>query len=61
MFLTNYGLLQFSSRKKKKRMRTDDLELIAIGTATGNILLYSVVKGDLHTQLVSFYVSNNAC
>jgi hypothetical protein len=36
-------------------MRTEDLELIAIGTATGNILVYSVAKGDLHTQLVDIY------
>lgn len=31
----------------------EDLDLIAIGTTNGNILLYSVAKGDIHTQFVS--------
>jgi WD40 repeat protein len=49
------------SPKKKRKRRTSDnvtqevqsLELLALGTVTGNILLYSVVKSDLHSQLTA--------
>ncbi|XP_041353730.1 WD repeat-containing protein 43-like [Gigantopelta aegis] len=46
-----------SSRKKKKRKsggasEIGELDLIAVGTTNGSILLYSVVKGELQTQLV---------
>ncbi|XP_013780540.1 WD repeat-containing protein 43-like [Limulus polyphemus] len=48
----------FSSPKKKKRKNAEDnreavknLDLIALGTASGNILLYSVLHGDLYSQL----------
>ncbi|XP_060593577.1 WD repeat-containing protein 43-like [Ruditapes philippinarum] len=49
------------NKQKKKRQRVSkthltsaiqELELVAIGTASGSILLYSVIKGDLHSQLV---------
>ncbi|XP_046371992.2 WD repeat-containing protein 43-like [Haliotis rufescens] len=43
--------------KRKRRKKSSggmeeigDLDLIAIGTTNGNILLYSVAKGDIHTQ-----------
>ncbi|XP_046551150.1 WD repeat-containing protein 43-like [Haliotis rubra] len=43
--------------KRKRRKKSsggmeeiEDLDLIAIGTTNGNILLYSVAKGDIHTQ-----------
>ncbi|CAH1793044.1 unnamed protein product [Owenia fusiformis] len=50
------------SRKKPKKKRkslpgavektgTEVLDLLALGTSSGTILLYSVVHGDLHTQL----------
>lgn len=31
----------------------EQLDLLAIGTAVGSILLYSTVKGDLQSKLVS--------
>jgi hypothetical protein len=46
--------------KKKRRSSTGDalskLELVALGTTSGSIMLYSLTKGDLHTQLVSEYI-----
>uniref|UniRef100_T1IMG5 Small-subunit processome Utp12 domain-containing protein n=1 Tax=Strigamia maritima TaxID=126957 RepID=T1IMG5_STRMM len=43
-------------RKKKRKSELNDtaseLGLIALGTLNGNILLYSVVKGDLQSQMV---------
>ncbi len=50
---------QESPRKRKKQRRSqiekavENLDLIALGTTSGTILLYSFAKGDLHTQLVS--------
>ncbi|WAR18507.1 WDR43-like protein [Mya arenaria] len=48
-----------SPRKKRRRsgkgdvgQAIADLGLVAIGTVTGSVLLYSVVKGDLHSQLI---------
>ena len=48
-----------NSNKKKLRSSTNqienelnDLDLIAIGTAQGAILLYSLTKASLHSQLV---------
>lgn len=46
--------------KRKRRKATDvnfeeelaNLGLLAIGTESGNILLYSVTTGDLHKTLV---------
>ena len=32
----------------------ENLDLIALGTKSGSLLLYSLTKGDLHTQLVRF-------
>ena len=51
-----------SSKNKKVKTGSDpsievelsDLELIAIGTSQGSILLYSFTKADLHSQLVKF-------
>ena len=47
-------------RKRKKRRSSITLkddsgrpDLLAIGTSSGSLLVYSLVKGDLHTQLVS--------
>jgi hypothetical protein len=31
----------------------EKLDLIALGTLSGDVILYSVIKGDIHTQLVS--------
>jgi len=42
------------AKKKRKSGATDaiqDLELIAIGTTAGSVLLYSVTKAELHTQM----------
>ena len=63
-------IFQDHGRKKKKRksgsgassdaaaaQAINELHLVAIGTASGNILLYSVVKGDLHSQLVRTIVA----
>jgi hypothetical protein len=33
----------------------NDLNLISIGTSEGAILLFSLTKADLHTQLVSYF------
>ncbi|CAN7939132.1 unnamed protein product [Ixodes hexagonus] len=49
----------FASPKKKKRPKTGDAAagaiaeagLLAMGTASGTVLLYSTAKGDLHSQL----------
>ena len=30
-------------------------DIVAIGTSSGNILLYSIIKADIHSQLVSFF------
>lgn len=47
---------QDTPRKKKKRRSESSEELVtdvlAIGTTSGSILLYSMVKGDLQTELV---------
>lgn len=60
-----FCLFQEVVRKRKKRksgtnlaasQAISDLSLVAIGTASGNILLYSVVKGDLHSQLVCIHI-----
>ena len=48
-----------SPRKKKKKLKTsigeavEKLDLIAMGTLSGDVMLYSVIKGDLHTRMVS--------
>ena len=65
-----FYVFQEVTRKRKKRksgtstsiaaaQAITDLNLVAIGTASGNILLYSIVKGDLHSQLVITYKSLN--
>ncbi|XP_064484330.1 WD repeat-containing protein 43-like [Ornithodoros turicata] len=49
----------FASPKKKKRQKTSndvastisEVGLLAMGTASGTVLLYSVAKGDLHAEL----------
>lgn len=49
----------FASPRKKKRQKTSDdaasaiseAGLLAMGTASGTVLLYSVAKGDLHAEL----------
>ncbi|KAL5008350.1 hypothetical protein ScPMuIL_013931 [Solemya velum] len=44
-----------SPKKKKKRLSSIDgvpIDLVAIGTLNGNILLYSTVEGELRSQLV---------
>ncbi|KAK3599161.1 hypothetical protein CHS0354_040999 [Potamilus streckersoni] len=56
---SNYRGSSTTPRKKKKRKsKADDatesvqeLQLVAIGTTSGNLLLYSVAKGDVHSQL----------
>ncbi|KAM5292491.1 WD repeat-containing protein 43 [Ctenodactylus gundi] len=43
-------------RKKRKSEATgtsDQVDLLALGTAVGSILLYSTVKGELHSKLIS--------
>lgn len=43
-------------RKKRKSEHVEageQLDLLAIGTAVGSILLYSTVKGELQSKLVS--------
>ena len=52
-------MLYFQDEQKKNKKRksatgeaVSRLQLIALGTTSGSLLLYSVVKGDLHTQLV---------
>ena len=57
-------------RKKAKTTETaanrtienelNDLDLIAIGTSQGSILLYSLSKAALHSELVSKFLSFNA-
>ena len=51
--------LQDTPRKKKRRSSigsaVEKLDLIAMGTLSGDVILYSVVKGDIHTQLASIY------
>lgn len=47
-------------RKKRKKAGDDcpsaaeDSGLVALGTTAGSVLLYSVVKGELHSRLVSW-------
>ncbi|KAH3852349.1 hypothetical protein DPMN_094855 [Dreissena polymorpha] len=44
-------------RKRRRSNKSDvgqaisDLDLVAIGTVSGSIILYSVVKGEIHSQL----------
>ncbi|XP_033097150.1 WD repeat-containing protein 43-like [Anneissia japonica] len=38
-------------RKSEKRSNEKDIEIIAMGTSSGSILLYSVLKGDLLSKL----------
>ncbi|XP_006880747.1 PREDICTED: WD repeat-containing protein 43 [Elephantulus edwardii] len=43
-------------RKKRKSEATEtsnQIDLLALGTAVGSILLYSTVKGELHSKLIS--------
>lgn len=45
-------------KKKKRKSLSDDSaeqeknDIVAIGTSSGNILLYSIVKADIQSQLV---------
>lgn len=51
--------LKATPKKKKKRRKSlessvgDGPDLICLGTTSGSILLYSILKGDLQTLLVS--------
>jgi hypothetical protein len=44
---------QTESSNNSIESELNDLNLIAVGTSEGAILLYSLTKADLHTQLVS--------
>ncbi|XP_020010134.1 WD repeat-containing protein 43 [Castor canadensis] len=46
-----------SHQRKKRKSEvvgtSDQIDLLALGTAVGSILLYSTVKGELHSKLIS--------
>ncbi|KAK2150432.1 hypothetical protein LSH36_405g01017 [Paralvinella palmiformis] len=58
-----------SPRKKKKKLKTgvgeavEKLDLIAMGTLSGDIILYSFIKGDLQTQMTGGHTDevNDVC
>lgn len=56
---------QESHQKKKRKSEAVDkdgkYDLLAIGTATGTILLYSVIKGELQSKLVGGHDSRVNC
>ncbi len=63
-FIFWFIFLKFQTKgspKKKRKRRSEtsaeelvsQLELLALGTLNGNILLYSVVKSDLYSQLIN--------
>lgn len=47
---------QESHQRKKRKSEvigsSDQVDLLALGTAVGSILLYSTVKGELHSKLI---------
>ncbi|XP_067007898.2 WD repeat-containing protein 43 [Anabrus simplex] len=50
--LTWMRISRTASPKKKRKLKTEeDMDVIALGTASGNILLYSVATGSILTQL----------
>lgn len=61
-FMSSICFCQGSPHKKKKRKTSgvgrlvQGLELIALGTTSGSLLLYSVNKGELHSELVMWPV-----
>ncbi|XP_078503639.1 WD repeat-containing protein 43 isoform X1 [Lissotriton helveticus] len=52
---------QKKKRKSEAAESTGQFDLLAIGTAVGSILLYSVVKGELQSKLVSGHESKVNC
>ncbi|XP_075392227.1 WD repeat-containing protein 43 [Tenrec ecaudatus] len=44
---------QRKKRKSEAKGTSDQVDLLALGTAVGSILLYSTVKGELHSKLIS--------
>ncbi|XP_062934310.1 WD repeat-containing protein 43 isoform X2 [Cynocephalus volans] len=44
---------QRKKRKSEAVGTSDQVDLLALGTAVGSILLYSTVKGELHSKLIS--------
>ncbi|MBZ3879134.1 WD repeat-containing protein 43 [Sciurus carolinensis] len=44
---------QRKKRKSEAVGTSDQIDLLALGTAVGSILLYSTVKGELHSKLIS--------
>uniref|UniRef100_A0A8C8YN53 WD repeat-containing protein 43 n=1 Tax=Prolemur simus TaxID=1328070 RepID=A0A8C8YN53_PROSS len=44
---------QRKKRKSEAIGTSDQIDLLALGTAVGSILLYSTVKGELHSKLIS--------
>lgn len=53
-----FDMLQPQSPRKKKKKKSDveaavgNLDLIAMGTTSGTVLLYSFARGQVHTHLV---------
>lgn len=53
-----FDMLQPQSPRKKKKKKVDveaavgNLDLIAMGTTSGTVLLYSFARGQVHTHLV---------
>lgn len=56
VYLFSTSLQEGPQRKKRKSEAveaSEQLDLLAIGTAVGSILLYSTIKGELQSKLVS--------
>ncbi|XP_063774983.1 WD repeat-containing protein 43 isoform X2 [Pseudophryne corroboree] len=58
--------MTFESHQKKRRksepiVRDEQYDLLTIGTATGTILLYSIVKGELQSKLVGGHDNRVNC
>jgi hypothetical protein len=58
MLLFIYLLFSFQESHQRKKRKSevvgtsDQIDLLALGTAVGSILLYSTVKGELHSKLI---------
>lgn len=62
-----FSLLVFQDGPQRKKRKSEvgevdkQLDILAIGTAVGSILLYSTVKGELQSKLVSNALFTTCC